>query len=256
MPDHKLKEIANLMVKSKNTVVVTGAGISTEAGIRDFRGKDGIYTQLGEAYVTGIIHINTFRRDPEKFYAFYRKYFTLPKVRPSLAHEILAEMERNNRIQAIVTQNVDGLHQKAGNQKVFAIHGSRSRYICTGDECTCFYDADYVENYPEVVPRCSVCGSVLKPDVVLFGENIKEYGSAYDAVMGASLLLVIGTSLAVYPIAGFVREYALAQGKMIIINKGPTELDSLALIKIDVENTGETLKKINRYYSDIIARVN
>jgi len=251
MDESKLNLISGILANSKHTVVVTGAGISTEAGIPDFRGKEGIYTKLGEDKVTSIINIQTFRKDPQLFYSFYRKYFTLPKVPPSKVHKILAQMEETGRIKAIVTQNVDGLHQKAGSQRVIAVHGTRSKYICTDQRCQKVYNADYVSEYPQTVPLCSECGSILKPDVVLFGEPIKQFIDAENAIMNASVLLVIGTSLAVYPLAGFVREFGVLYKNLIIINKGPTELDHEALIKLDVDNTGDTLEEINNRISSL-----
>lgn len=249
MTDKKIKLVADLLSESPNTVVVTGAGISTEAGIPDFRGKEGVYTKLGEDKVVSIINIRTFLRDPELFYDFYRQYFRLPDVPPAKAHSVLAAMENQRLIKAIVTQNVDGLHQKAGSRNVVAIHGSRSRYVCTNAECNEVYPAAYVENYPETVPRCSKCRQILKPDVVLFGEPIMDYVPAWEVIMNASALLVIGTSLAVYPLAGFVQEFSEHNENIIIINKGETQLDYLALYKIEAEHTGDTLEEIHRLLS-------
>jgi len=244
--DPTISLVADLLAQSPDTVVLTGAGISTEAGIPDFRGKNGIYKQIGEDKVYSIINIQTFWRDPELFYAFYRKYFRLPDVPPSKAHLTLAQMEREGIIKAIVTQNVDGLHQKAGSRNVVAIHGSRSRYICTNAECDQVFSAEYVENYPQTVPRCGKCGHILKPDVVLFGEHIKDYMPAWEIIMNASALLIIGTSLTVYPLAGFVKEFSEHNKNIVIINKGPTQMDDLALYKIEAYHTGYILEEINQ----------
>lgn len=244
---HAIDKIVNVLGHSRNTIVVTGAGISTEAGIPDFRGKDGIYTKLGENKVMNIINIHAFKQNPAEFYAFHHKYFALPPVEPSKAHKILAEMEKKGRIKGIVTQNIDGLHEKAGSKKVVAIHGRADRYICMNrGGCQSIYKQEYVDNYPAEVPLCEKCGGVLKPDVVLFGENIKDYGQAQDMITSAQVLLVIGSSLTVYPLAGFVKEFSTFYQDLIIINKGRTQLDHAALVKIDGGNTGDTLEEINR----------
>lgn len=246
MQEQAIEQIVALLSKSRNTVVVTGAGISTEAGIPDFRGEKGIYRTLGERYVMGIINIDTFRRKPEVFWDFYRKYFMFPPVQPSRAHFALAEMEKKGIIRAVVTQNIDNLHQKAGSKRVVPIHGNGARFLCTRRGCQQVYDFDYINSFPEVVPTCSECGATLKPDVVLFGEQIHNYLDAYDLITGAKVLLVIGSSLTVYPLAGFVKEFSTFYQDLIIINKGRTELDHAAVVKLDTDNTGAALEEINR----------
>ncbi|MGI6412596.1 MAG: SIR2 family NAD-dependent protein deacylase [Syntrophomonadaceae bacterium] len=236
--------IVDILAKSNQTVVVTGAGISTEAGIPDFRGENGIYRKLGgEEAVMEIININTFRRNPEKFYEFYKAHFVLPPVQPSKAHLALARMEKKGWIKAVVTQNVDSLHQNAGTQNLIPIHGTRNRFICTGG-CPGVYDWDYILKLPKVVPTCPNCDKVLKPDVVLFGEPINNYQIAEQTIAEASALVVIGSSLSVYPLAAFVRDYD--NGELIIINRGPTELDYAATIKLDTNQTGDTLEEIEK----------
>lgn len=242
-----IRRAAEVMRNSRQTIVVTGAGISTEAGIPDFRGENGIYRQLGEDRVMRIINIDFFRHNPEEFYTFYRKYFDFPAVEPSKAHYMLARMEKEGYISGIVTQNIDNLHQKAGSKKVIPIHGNAEQFVCQERTCRARYDASYVENYPETVPLCSVCGSVIKPDVVLFGENIYNYMDAREMILSAHLLIVIGSSLTVYPLAGFVREFCTFTQDLIIINKGPTYLDHAAMIKIDTGTTGDVLEKIYQY---------
>ena len=242
--NQSLQTIAQLMAKNKHTVVVTGAGISTEAGVPDFRGKQGIYHQLGEDRVMNLIHTSTLHEDPETFFSFYRKYFTLPRVEPSKAHKMVAAMEAAGLVKAVVTQNVDELHQKAGSRNVFAIHGSRAHYHCMKVTCGKSFSADYAENYPETVPRCDTCGSVIRPGTVLFGEAIKYHGEALDAVLQAKVLLVIGTSLTVYPLAGFVQSFRQSNDKLIIINQGSTALDHLAYCKYDAPHTGDALEEI------------
>lgn len=246
MQENGLDRIVELLARSRYTVVVTGAGISTEAGIPDFRGEKGIYRTLGERNVMSILNIDTFRRKPEAFYDFYRKYFMFPPVEPSRAHLVLAEMEKRGIIKAVVTQNIDNLHQKAGSRRVIAIHGTANRFVCTQRGCQCVYDDAYVNNFPEVVPTCRECSSILKPDVVLFGEHIRNYIDAHDLIMTANVLVVIGSSLTVYPLAGFVKEFSTLYQDLIIINKGRTELDHAAAVKLDTNNTGAVLEEINK----------
>ena len=248
----QVQKLVQILKSSNNTVAVTGAGISTEAGIPDFRGKDGIYTKMGgEEKVMSLININAFRRDPEKFYDFYWQRFNFPPVEPCKAHTVIADMEKNNFLQGVVTQNIDGLHQRAGSQKVIAIHGNSDQYICT--VCRKLHQREYAASFKPGVPICSECGNILKPDVVLFGENIVHYTDAVELIMNARCLLVIGTSLTVYPLAGMVRDFSTLTQDLVIINKGPTQLDHAALLKIEVEE--DTLGAImTRTYEGLMVR--
>ncbi len=248
-----INKIVKAMKASKNTVVVTGAGISTEAGIPDFRGQNGIYRQLGENRVMNIINIDYFRREPEKFYEFFRAHFDFPAAEPSKAHYILADMETKGFVRGVVTQNIDHLHQKAGSKKVVAIHGNAGQYICTSPRCKNIVSSDYVEqNYPDTVPRCPECSSILKPDVILFGENIYNYIDAREMILGARLVIVIGSSLTVYPLAGLVKEFSTFTQDLIIINKGFTHLDHAAMVKIEVGSgsSGDILEEVMRGLTD------
>ncbi|MDD3268611.1 MAG: transcriptional regulator [Syntrophomonadaceae bacterium] len=240
----ELDLLVDMLVKSKNTVIVTGAGISTEAGIPDFRGENGVYRKLGENRVMGIINIDFFRQNPHDFYSFYRQYFMFPAVEPGKAHYMLAEMETKGYAKAIVTQNIDNLHQKAGSKQVIPVHGNCERFICTARHCQKSYDSSYVKDSPEIIPYCSSCGGILKPDVVLFGEQIYNYIDARERILEARLLIVIGSSLTVYPLAGFVKEFSTFTQDMVIINKGRTQLDHAAVLKIDSGNTGDFLEQI------------
>lgn len=245
MNDQQIYEkIADLLASTHNTVVVTGAGISTEAGISDFRGEKGIYRTLGEDKVINLLNIKAFKRKPREFYEFYRNYFMMPQVKPSRAHLLLAEMEKKGIIRAIVTQNIDNLHHAAGSRNVIAVHGNAEQFYCTRVGCNTIADADYVRSYPEVVPKCSQCGSILKPDVVLFGEPIQNHRRARDTILSAQVLIVIGSSLTVYPLASFVGEYCASRKKFIIINKGPTALDHVATVKLETNQTGDALEEI------------
>lgn len=248
MDSKLLDQAVTVLANSNNTVVVTGAGISTEAGIPDFRGEKGIYRTMGEDRVMSIINISTFQRDPRRFYEFYRQVFDFPPVDPSLAHKVLADMEKKGRVKAVVTQNIDGLHEKAGSKNVIAVHGNADRFVCTRRRCGKYYNSDLVREIKEIVPECPECGGILKPDVVLFGEPIQGYMDAQERIMGARVLVVIGSSLTVYPLAGFVREFSTFYQDLIIINKGPTYMDHAALVKIEVgdSSTGEILQEIDR----------
>lgn len=242
----EINRIVELIKSSNNTVVVTGAGISTEAGIPDFRGTNGIYRQLGEDRVMRIINIDFFKRHPDEFYNFYRQYFNFPAVEPSKAHLMLAHMEKAGYIKGVVTQNIDNLHQLAGSRNVIPIHGNAEQFICTGRNCQKIYDNAYVQNSLSIVPSCSDCGSVLKPNVVLFGENINNYMGAREMIISARLLIVIGSSLTVYPLAGFVKEFSSFMQDLIIINKGQTHMDHAALVLLDTSKstTGDSLEQI------------
>lgn len=244
--NNPIRQIVKAMKLSHNTVVVTGAGISTEAGIPDFRGQNGIYRQLGENRVMNIINIDFFRRHPDEFYDFYRQYFIFPPVEPSKAHLLLAEMEKKRLIKGIVTQNIDNLHQRAGNKNVIPIHGNAEQFVCTDVRCQETFDRSCLNGLSGKAPRCPQCGSVIKPDVVLFGENIKNYVGARDMILSARLLIVIGSSLTVYPLAGFVKDFSTLAQDLVIINKGPTEMDHAAMVKLEVGNqtSGDLLEAI------------
>ncbi|MGE5422626.1 MAG: SIR2 family NAD-dependent protein deacylase [Ignavibacteriales bacterium] len=244
MDTKNLDQIVGLMARSKNTVVVTGAGISTEAGIPDFRGEKGIYRELGEQAVMNIINIDAFRKSPETFYKFYRQHFTFPLVEPSKAHFMLADLEKRGFVKAIVTQNIDNLHQRAGSKRVIPIHGNAESFVCTGRGCQMTYDTAYVQDFPAIVPTCAKCGGVVKPDVVLFGEQIKNYLDAQETILEARLLIVIGSSLTVWPLAGFVKEFSTFTQDLVIINKGYTAMDHAAVAKLEVTSTGEALEEI------------
>lgn len=242
----KINQVVSTLANSSSTVVVTGAGISTEAGIPDFRGQNGIYRQLGEDRVMDIINIDTFRSNPRLFYDFYNQYFVFPPVEPSKAHYVLADLEKDGYVKGIVTQNIDGLHEKAGSRHVVAVHGNCDKYVCTNRSCGEVFSLTSVQQQGVVVPTCDLCRTILKPDVILFGEPIKCFTDAQDLIMGAQTLVVIGSSLTVYPLAGFVKAFSTFYQDLIIINQGPTYLDHAALVKIDAPHTGDALEEIRR----------
>lgn len=243
-----IDQIAGLMKHSSNTVVVTGAGISTEAGIPDFRGANGIYRQIGEDKVMRIINIDFFKAHPDEFYGFYRKYFQFPDVEPSRAHQILARFEEQDMIKGVVTQNIDNLHQQAGSRNVIAVHGNAEEFICMNPRCRTIYDREIFLRYTDSAPHCDHCGNIVKPNVILFGENINNYLDARQMILDARLLIVIGSSLTVWPVAGFVSEFSTFTQDLVVINKGRTQMDHAARYKLDVSDgsTGAVLEEIYR----------
>ena len=210
--------------ESSNIVAFTGAGVSTESGVKDFRSKDGLYSQKFDYPPETIISHSFYLQNPEYFFRFYREKMMPLEVAPNITHHTLAKWEREGRLRAVVTQNIDGLHQKAGSKRVYELHGSILRNYCT--RCGKFYPAEFVKNAPGI-PRCD-CGGIVKPDVVLYEEglNQKVVEGALEAICQADLLLVAGTSLTVYPAAGFLRYYA--GNRLVLINRDPTPYDDRA----------------------------
>jgi NAD-dependent deacetylase len=226
-----------MIVEAQPCVVLTGAGVSTESGIPDFRSRTGIWKQYDPMeYAT----IDAFRRDPAKVWDFYAKRLeVLAQAKPNAAHLGLAELERRGLVGAVITQNVDRLHQEAGSRRVIEVHGAIRSASCLA----CGHREEYervVELGP--VPRCDECGAVLKPDVVMFGELLPAgvMEEASELVAGAGLLLVVGSSLEVYPVAGLPEAAVLAGARLAIVNRGPTPYDVRADLKID-GSAGETL---------------
>ncbi len=218
--------LAEWLKQSKRAVFFGGAGVSTESGIPDFRGAKGIYSQkYGELNAEDLVSASYFRADPDGFYRFYREHLLFPEARPNPAHRALARWEAEGRISAVITQNVDGLHQAAGSRKVFELHGSAHRNHCL--RCGKNYDMDFIL-HSEGVPHCPDCGGVVKPDVTLFGEALPPhvFEDAAEEVSRADLLIVGGTSLAVYPAASLLGYFE--RGKVALINLTATEADSRA----------------------------
>ncbi len=209
----EVKLLASMLTASKSTVFFGGAGVSTESGVPDFRSASGIYTKVRHA--EEILTPRFLQNEAENFYDFYRKYFILDDIRPNACHYGLAELERRGLLQAVVTQNVDHLHQEAGSQNVIELHGTGHRFFCKS--CARFYSVDEVKK-TRGVPRCD-CGGVLRPDIVLYEESLPERAihSAIQAIEHADLLIIGGTSLAVYPAAGLVHYQAL-RGKKVLID--------------------------------------
>ena len=210
--------------ESENIVFFGGAGVSTESKIPDFRSTDGLYNQQ-YAYPPETILSHTFyMRRPEEFYRFYRNKMLFPDAEPNRAHKALAKLEQEGRLRAVITQNIDGLHQKAGSREVLELHGSVLRNYCT--KCGKFYDLEAVLE-SEGVPRCT-CGGVIKPDVVLYEEGLDQHTlqKAVYYISNADVLIIGGTSLTVYPAAGLIDYYG--GKKLVLINKSVTPMDSRA----------------------------
>lgn len=210
--------------ESSQIVFFGGAGVSTESGIPDFRSVDGLYNQKFEYPPETIISHSFYLRDPSYFFRFYREKMMPLGFEPNVTHMKLAQWEKQGKLRAIVTQNIDGLHQKAGSKEVFELHGSVLRNYCT--KCGKFHSAEFVKAALDV-PLCD-CGGIVKPDVVLYEEPLDGYTiqGAINAIQGADLLIVAGTSLTVYPAAGLVDYY---QGnRMVLINRDMTPYDNKA----------------------------
>ena len=234
-----LETLRTWVEESSNIVAFTGAGVSTESGVKDFRSKDGLYNQKFDYPPETIISHSFYLQNPEYFFRFYREKMMPLEVEPNITHYTLAKWEREGRLRAVVTQNIDGLHQKAGSKRVYELHGSILRNYCT--RCGKFYPAEFVKNAPGI-PRCD-CGGIVKPDVVLYEEglNQKVVEGALEAICQADLLLVAGTSLTVYPAAGFLRYYA--GNRLVLINRDPTPYDDRANLVFH-DSLGAVLSKL------------
>jgi NAD-dependent deacetylase len=232
--------LAELVGRERPCVVLTGAGISTESGIPDFRSPSGIWAQYDPLeYAT----IEAFRADPAKVWDFYgRRLAVLGTAEPNDGHRALAELERRGWVQAVITQNIDRLHERAGSCALVEVHGSIRTSSCLSCGTVAGFD-DVVELLP--VPACPTCGSVLKPDVVMFGELLPEAAivRATQLARQAGLLLVVGSSLEVYPVAGLPLETLRAGGKLAIVNRDETQFDMRASVRIDA-GAGETLRAL------------
>lgn len=225
---------------SENIVFFGGAGVSTESGIPDFRSVDGLYNQKYDYPPEEILSHTFFCNHTEYFYNFYRDKLICTDAEPNPAHLKLAEFEKAGKLSAVVTQNIDGLHQKAGSKMVFELHGSTLRNYCT--KCGKFFDVDYIAD-SKGVPKCDKCGGLVKPDVVLYEEGLDNntVNGAVNAISNADCLIVAGTSLTVYPAAGFIRYF---RGKyFVLINRDETAADSSANLVIH-DSVGKVLSEI------------
>lgn len=236
-----IEELKKIIRESENIVFFGGAGVSTESNIPDFRSANGLWNEKLHMTLTPeqLVSHTYFMRYPEEFFEFYKAKLVYPDAKPNPAHIALAKLEKQGKLKAIVTQNIDGLHQVAGSKNVFELHGSVHRNYCM--KCGAFYDAQFVLN-SKGVPRCTKCGGMVKPDVVLYEESLDEnvIMGAIKAISNADTLIVGGTSLVVYPAAGLIDYF---RGKnLVLINKSSTPADNMANLVIH-EPIGEVLSK-------------
>ena len=227
MDTEKIGELAELIKKSRSAVFFGGAGVSTESGVKDYRSEDGLYNAVKQYGVTPeeILSHEFFFEHTETFYDFYYKYFLLSDAKPNPAHIALAELEKRGVLSAVVTQNIDGLHQAAGSKRVYELHGTVYRHHCL--KCGREFSKDDVAAFGGKVPHCQ-CGGLVKPDVVLYGEALDNatVSGAIRAISNADLMIVGGTSLAVYPAAGLLGYFR--GEKIVLINRSETPYDSRA----------------------------
>jgi len=221
------EQLASWINESASTVFFGGAGVSTESGIPDFRSESGLYKarQVYGYPPEELLSHRFFVRNTELFFRYYRENLIAYEAKPNAAHIALAQWEARGLLKAVVTQNVDGLHQAAGSKVVWELHGSNARQYCV--KCRARYGLDYVLAR-EGVPQCAACGGTVRPEVVLYGEQLDDsvVSAAVNAIAGAEMLIVGGTSLAVYPAAGLLRDFS---GKhLVLVNKGETPFDSQA----------------------------
>jgi NAD-dependent deacetylase len=242
--DEKIVKLQQIIDSSSNIVFFGGAGVSTESGIPDFRSVDGLYNQQWKYPPEQIISHSFFYSDTKEFYRFYREKMLPIGIEPNAAHYKLAELEKSGKLRAVITQNIDGLHQKAGSKTVYELHGSTLRNYCL--ECGEFYDEYFIkesENSEDKLPHCKKCGGLVKPDVVLYEEGLNQdlIEKSIDAISNADTLIIGGTSLVVYPAAGFVRYFR--GNHLVLLNKSTTSMDSSAELVIH-DSIGKVLSQI------------
>lgn len=239
----KYETLKDIIDHARQIVVFTGAGISVPSGIPDFRSADGIYNQKTKlkASPEEIISHSFYETHPEEFFEFYKEKMCYPKAEPNAAHKYFANLEKKGKNVIVVTQNIDGLHQKAGSSMVYELHGNVHRNYC--ENCGRYFGLDYVLN-SNGVPHCDKCGSIVKPDVVLYEEQLNEdtINRSISAIMTCDVLIVVGTSLSVYPAAGFIRYFRGSY--IVLINKDRTPYDDQAdlLFNEDVVNVVKKLQ--------------
>ena len=241
----KIQQLQDMIDQSQNIVFFGGAGVSTESNIPDFRSSDGIYSvKLGRHFTAEQLVSHTmFERYPQEFFDFYKKYLLYPDAKPNAAHAYLAHLEKTGKLKAVVTQNIDSLHEMAGSKNVLKLHGSADRNFCL--DCQRFYDLEAFLTLPGTVPYCPDCSGVIKPDVTLYEETLdmETFQQAAQAIHQADLLIIGGTSLVVYPAASLIQYFA---GKhLVVINKTSIPQDSQADLVIEGK-IGEVLEKLRQ----------
>lgn len=243
---NSIEKLIEAIKNSKNIVFFGGAGVSTESSIPDFRSKDGLYNQkdihFEEYSPEYLLSHECLYHNPKVFFFFYRQKMDTRNIQPNITHHALAKLEECGKLSAIVTQNIDGLHQKAGSKKVLEIHGTTQVCYCT--KCHAEYNGSYIFESKDVIPRCSKCGGMIRPDIVLYGENVQHEKEAVHAIHAADMLIVGGTSLQVYPSSSYVR---LFMGDCLaVINREPV---GIPLRKEDVfiqGNLGDVFSEVDK----------
>ncbi len=238
--EEKILQFREWVEESESIVFFGGAGVSTESNIPDFRSTDGLYNQQYDYPPETILSHSFYVRHTDEFYRFYKDKMLILDARPNITHLKLAELEQRGKLSAVVTQNIDGLHQAAGSKVVYELHGSVHRNYCT--RCGKFFDAEYIAEQPGV-PLCDSCGGTIKPDVVLYEEGLDNdtVAGAVSAIRHADMLIIGGTSLVVYPAAGLIDYYR--GHKLVLINKSTTPRDSVADLIIN-DSIGKVFSQI------------
>jgi len=238
--DDKIRQLKEWVDNSDNIVFFGGAGVSTESNIPDFRSVDGLYNQEYDYPPETILSHTFFMKRPDEFYRFYKNKMLILDAQPNAAHLKLAELEKEGKLKAVVTQNIDGLHQKAGSKTVYELHGSVHRNYCT--KCGKFFGPEYMAA-AKGVPMCDACGAMVKPDVVLYEEGLdnETIEAAVLAISRADVLIIGGTSLVVYPAAGLIDYYR--GNKLVLINKSSTPRDKIANLIIN-DSIGKVFSEI------------
>ncbi len=238
--EDKIAELQNLIDNSQNIVFFGGAGVSTESGLKDFRSVDGLYSMKYDYPPEEILSRTFFYNHTKEFYRFYFDKLLVDGIEPNAAHKKLVELEKAGKLKAIVTQNIDGLHQLAGSKCVYELHGTVAKNRC--ERCHTFYNVDYVKSFKGEMPTCK-CGGIIKPEVVLYEESLDQntVDGAVNAIANADLLIVAGTSLTVYPASGLIGFF---RGKnLVVINRD----DNIGFVKSALfikDKVGEILSKI------------
>lgn len=240
--EDKIQKLQEIIDNAKHIVFFTGAGVSTDSGIPDFRSQDGLYNQQYRYPPETIISHSFFMADPEEFYRFYKDKMLYLDAEPNFTHILMAELEKKGKSLGVVTQNIDGLHQKAGSKRVYELHGSVLRNYCLN--CHAKYDLDFMLQFRDTedhVPHCLDCGGVVRPDVVLYEEslNSRVLYESEKVISEADVMIVGGTSLVVYPAAGLLHYFS--GSKLVLINKSATSFDSRADLVIH-DSVGKALK--------------
>ena len=239
---NEVEQLEKYIDEADKIVFFGGAGVSTESGVKDFRSVDGLYNEVYDYPPEQILSHSFFMSKPEEFYKFYKDKLNCLEVKPNITHEFLKRLEDKGKLTAVITQNIDGLHEKAGSKNVLLLHGTTYSNHCM--DCNKFYDAEYVFN-SEGIPRCE-CGGIIKPDVVLYEEPLDDevVRESVKAISECDLLIIAGTSLNVYPAAGFIHYF---RGKhLVIINKDSTSYDSMCDLVIH-KKMGDIFSQINKY---------